>query len=442
MGRYAIFIVLALIISLGTYGYGLQSTFSTSGTDAIDFYNKSQARNIAQSAALVAIQKLVVEEDEAYQPEEDDEIQIPASADSSLAWDDMGGNFRYTIQNLGDTLVIIQSTGMYRTDEYSVDVVLAYGGGGWDPDLPHAVFAETSILMTGSARIVGHAGTNSTAFRAVDLAWSTGIDSSLQIGPGGDHANVVREANFQNGNVGGEITNLPAPKLYPLPDYPDYPAKVDVQSSMIVSSWPVKPPIYPSDYDGKYFPELRITSNAVLTMHVGSEDRVLHVGNLNIQQGHINIIGTGKLTIYAETNITLNGSSTVNNNDINRNENSLFMFYGGSNSINFAGNTRFKGGAYIETANLTIGGSGGISGPIITGGTSVIVSGNAEAHSRVLYAPNAFVQLNGSGRVRGSVIADRFSAVGNTRVFYTNQFNSQLPTFGGGAKKLAVRRWR
>jgi hypothetical protein len=85
MGRYAIFIVLALIISLGTYGYGLQSTFSSSGTDAIDFYNKSQARNIAQSAALVAIQKLVVEEDEAYQPEEDDAILIPASADSSLA---------------------------------------------------------------------------------------------------------------------------------------------------------------------------------------------------------------------------------------------------------------------------------------------------------------------------------------------------------------------
>lgn len=440
MGKYAIIIVLTVLVSLGIYSYGLQRTWSSADLAAVDVYNESQARNIAQSSAMVAIQKIIVDEDDAFIPEADETILIPASIDSFRNWNAMRGAYRYRIQNLGDSLITVSARSRFRDAEYEIDVVLEKSSGDWDPDLSHAVFARTSLTMTGSARIMGDAGTNSISANAVDLSWSTKIDSSLSIGPGGNPAVVVREANFQQGNVGGDIVNLPNIKTFPLPEFPDYPEKTDVISNQTISGGGGAVTWNASQYDGKYIPTLRIQSNKVLQLQTGNIDRVLHVGHLDISQGHLDILGTGKLTIYVENQITLGGSSTANRYRLPE---TMFIYYGGTNALSFTGSTGFRGGMYAETANITLGGSGGIQGNIITGGTSVTISGNAEANSRVIYAPNAAFTLNGSGRVRGSVVCDTFNAVGNTRVIFTNQYNDEFPMFpGSGGSKMAVRRWR
>lgn len=120
-----------------------------------------------------------------------------------------------------------------------------------------------------------------------------------------------------------------------------------------------------------------------------------------------------------------------------------FVYYRGSSTLDFAGSTTFRGGVYAQTANVRIVGSGGIQGNIITGGSSVEVFGNAEANSRVLFAPNAHVQLTGSVRIRGAVVANRFTATGNTRVFFATEFDDAFPEMrGGGSKTKFVRSWR
>jgi hypothetical protein len=137
-------------------------------------------------------------------------------------------------------------------------------------------------------------------------------------------------------------------------------------------------------FENSYVPSITIQGNRTLTINVGNEDRVLRVGSLDIQQGNLNIIGTGKLTIYVENMFNLSGSSTMNQH---RDSHTAFVYYAGTTALNFAGATKYKGGVYAKTANIGIGGSGGIQGNIITGGADVNIYGNAEALSRMVYAP-------------------------------------------------------
>ena len=440
MGKYAIIIVLTVLVTLSIYGYGLQRTWMAADIAAIDVYNNSQARNIAQSSAMVAIQKIIVAEDETFIPDLNETILIPSSPDSFRTWDAMRGGYRYRIRNLGDSLITISARSRFRDAEYEVDVILEKAANNWDPDLSHAVFARQSLTMTGSARINGDAGTNSTAAGAVNLAWSTKIDSSLSIGPGGNASSVVVQANFQQGNVGGDVVNLPNIKTFPMPEFPSFPPKNDVVSNITISGGG-GPVTYNADaYDGKFIPTLTIQSNKVLQLNTGNVDRVLHVGHLNISQGHLDILGTGKLTIYVENQITLGGSSSANRYRLPE---SMFIYYAGTNALSFTGSTGFRGGMYAETANITLGGSGGIQGNIITGGTNVTINGDAEAFSRVIYAPNAHFSLGGSARVRGSIVCNTFASSGTGRVTYTNQYNDEFPLFpGGGSSSMVVRRWR
>ncbi len=436
MGKYAIILVLTVLVTLSIYGYGLQRTWLAADISAVEIYNNSQARNIAQSSAMAAIQKIIVDEDENFKPEEDQTILIPASVDSFKTWAAMRGEYRYRIRNWGDSLITVAARSKFRDSEYEVEVVLEKGSSDWDPDLSHAVFARTSLTMTGSSRILGDAGTNSIAYGAINMSSATRIDSSLSIGPGGTPSTVV----VGRGRIGGDIVNLPTIKNFPLPEFPDFPPQNDIVSNITISGGGGAVTLNTNDYDGKYIPTLRIQSNKVLQLATGNVDRVLHVGHLDISQGHLDILGTGKLTIYVENQITLGGSSSANRYRLPE---TMFIYYKGTDALFFAGSTGFKGGLYAETANITLTGSGGIQGNIITGGDTVDISGNAEATSRVVYAPNAAVNLAGSGRVRGSVVCDTFNSIGNTRVIYSNQYNDTFPEFSGnGNAKMVVLRWR
>lgn len=439
MGRYAIIIVLAFSISILIYGQSNRTILVASNFNVVDQFSINQAQNIAESASLFLVNSMLDPDNDTLIPESNQIIR--SSNDSSVfePWGALEGSYRYTIENIEDSLIILSTVGQFDSRTYQIDVLFDFASSAWEPDLSKAVFAEDGIQLTGSARIRGHAGTNSTAYQAVKLAWSTKIDSSLVIGPGGDISTTVLESNFSNGNVGLSITALPTPIIHELPEFPEFPSESELRSNLIISGWPAPSPLSPSDYDGKYIPVLRMTGNNTLNINVGSQDRVLHVGQLDIQQGHINVFGEGKLTIYVEDKITLNGSSTINNN---RTSDKMFTYYKGANTIDFGGSTSWIGGIYAESANVNISGSGGIKGNILSGGNSINVTGNAEAFSRVIFAPNAHVSLSGSGRVKGAVIAKSFTASGGTSVVFSDQLNDQLPDFDDGEDVLVVRNWR
>jgi hypothetical protein len=446
MGKYAIILVLSLSFSVFAYTYGIRSTGYTSDARKSEVFNQGQAKNIAQSMAQVVLSKIMDPDDNEFNPQSGSTISFPQNTSSYQPWNQMMGEFRFEVSNLGDSLLVVRTDGMSGNQHYNVEVVLQMGSGSgskWSPQFPTAVFAGERFELTGSARILGSAGTNSIAANSVILnswAWPNSIEQKLYIGPGGNPSQVVSSVN--NNSVGDAIEVLASARDYPMPDFPAYPPKNQFGSNIHLSGNSALT-LYPADFHGKYIPNIQIQSNTTLTINLGNNDLVLHVGDLDVSQGHINLVGNGTLTVFVENEFSLGGSSSLNaTGDVDQ----LFMFYGGTNSISLTGSTQFKGGIFAETASLAFGGSNSIFGHVITGGASLTISGAAQAHSRVIYAPNAIVEMNGSGQVSGAIVSRQFKGVGNIRVFYNEQYNSELPdltisTGGGDGPAFAIRSW-
>ncbi|NBB76092.1 MAG: hypothetical protein GVY02_01825 [Bacteroidetes bacterium] len=80
----------------------------------------------------------------------------------------------------------------------------------------------------------------------------------------------------------------------------------------------------------------------------------------------------------------------------------------------------------------TVGASGLIIGNIITGGDIVLIDGNGDNYSRLLYAPNADVSMGGSGKIKGSLVAKSFTGSGGFTVTYLTDFEDTLPDLDSG----------
>lgn len=445
MGKYAIIIVFTVVVTSSIYSYGLQRVWLSSDIAAVDIYNYSQARNIAQSAALLAVRKIVTNADASYIPTKGSQLHKPPISNSFNDWTAMKGQYQLRMMNQGDTLITIISRGKFRDSVYDMEVVLEKESDDWDPDFPHAVFALTSINMTGNSRINGHAGTNANTVGAVNMTNTARIDSSLSIGPGANPAITV----VQSGSVMGEIKNLKKEITYDMPQFPEFPAKVSTAANVNITTNRVIG--YSSSYyDKKFISSITITNNGTAQFATDNVDRVLHVGNLDISSGHLNVSGTGKLTIYVENRITLGGTSTVNSNDSKRPIESLFVYYKGTNALNLAGRTGFYGSLFVESADITLTGSttvlgsGGVAGNIISGGNNITVTGNAASLSKVIYAPNARFTLTGSGVVLGSVVCKTFFSEGAGSVLSSGAMpRPEFPPMKKtGNRGFAVGHWR
>lgn len=172
--------------------------------------------------------------------------------------------------------------------------------------------------------------------------------------------------------------------------------------------------------DNMKFKNIILSSNYSLTINVGNTDKAILIDHLNIENGHINIVGSGKLSIYVKDKITTNSSSSVNNNgDISQ----LKVYYNGNNVINMSGDQKIFGSLYAKNANIKFRGSGGFQGDIYSGGSKVELDGDSSAITRVFFTPNADVTLSGSGKITGAVIAKSFTASGGSFV----QFASSNP---------------
>ncbi len=442
MGRYAIMVVMSLTFGLIAYNHGMVTSTLYSKAETTSEFNRSQARFIAMSVAEIAIQRLNDEDDDVFTPSADDTISVPANGFEN--WGGVGGQYRVLVINSGDSLLSMQAEGLFNETTYTVNVSMEFATADdtWEPDLSKAVFAGETINLQGSARIRGHVATNSTAVNGVRMQWSTKIDSSLTIGPGGNPATVVNRAN-PAGNIGPQGIKVgTSVKTHPMPVYPAYP---DIVSS--VAPWTVEGAstvtMNPAQYSGKYVPSISVSASGRLNIQTNNVDQVIHTNSLSIAgSGRIIVLGTGRVTLYVVNTFSIAGSATVNHT---RAANTLLMYYGGA-SMSVSGSTAFRGDVFAERANITLTGSGGFQGHIITGGTAVTVTGSADAHSRVIYAPNATVSMTGSGRVTGTIVARHYLGSGSSDVYFATGLDESIPPLkisggggGGGGPRVRVR---
>ncbi|MEX0660453.1 MAG: hypothetical protein WEA58_11270 [Balneolaceae bacterium] len=438
MGKYAVLLVMAMTFGLITYGHALRNNLLQSESRIVEEYGINQAKNTSQSMAMLAVQKIGNPDDDEFTPEVDQTMYIPEGGGFE-PWEELGAEYRIEILNQGDSLLVMDTYSVFDGFEYMVSVTFNRNTPIWNPELSHAVFAGQSVDLEGSASINGDVGTNAITANSVNLKGSTTITGGMQIGPGGlsDETVNIDDWADQDNVVNGGISNLPSELDFELPPFPDFPPMTNIGSNIAISGG-TGGSMPPGSFDNLYIPEISVRGNNTLTIDTGGEDRTLHVGNLNVQQGHIEVIGGGELTLMIEDNITLNGSSTINENG---DQGNVKTNYKGTNEVDFGGATSFNGSLFAETANINLNGSGGIQGHIITGGTNVDIMGAAEAISRMIFAPNADIEIGGSGSVRGAIVADSFRGFGNASVIFDDDFDSEMPEFPAGEETYEVASW-
>lgn len=233
------------------------------------------------------------------------------------------------------------------------------------------------------------------------------------------------------------------------PEIPDFDEKIDLPA--ISNSNEHKTIIL--NKDKTYIPTISVEGSCRLTIVVGDKDRELIVDNFNISQGYISIEGTGKLKLYVKENIVIGGSSIINHpnppdfstaskdtietNATNATKDQreaaadkLSIYYKGSDSgtpkeFILAGKQSLNGSVFAEDAIVTIDGSGGMVGSLVTGGTSVRIGGGSGVSSNLIYAPEADVEVHGSGKVAGPIVSNNFTfkAGNNIDLDYALYFN-------------------
>lgn len=447
MGKYAIFIVSALIFSLLTYSSALRNALFMSNTRTIESHSINQAYNIAQSAIMVVTKDIIENgEGSSFHPEEDETYSYP-SANGFQNWEEMHGSYNVFTRNQGDTLISIQARGRFEESDYIVGVgLLKSGSTVWMPPLNQAIHAENSIDL-GNADVEGGGisiNNKQSSFTAGPQASVEGdyffYDSDLPPGEieddddGGGGKKGGKKGGGKKDPIEGSTYNMANKIEFPDPVFPTFPAPSPYPETYSGSGT-----LYASDISGKYFSSFS-TNNTTINLS-GNEEVILHVSDIDIRRG-LNIVGDGTLKIYAENYVDL-GNGDINGD---RPSKHLEVYYKGSNGINFNGRGTFSGTLFAgnSEADIDIGGNPTFKGHIISFGESVKFHGN-ENVSNLVYAPYANVTISGTGSnpyFNGAIISDTFSANGQPIIKYNPDLEDELPELeGGGEPTFAVSYW-
>ena len=189
--------------------------------------------------------------------------------------------------------------------------------------------------------------------------------------------------------------------------------------------------IYVDDY-------LELSSNSTISFNLGDGDIIIRAKRLLLPQGHILVkhSGKGKLYIYVDDVLQIDGDSSIN---ATQKYGSLgdpmkaFLYYAGTvdhygnnitdgnnynNFLLFPNNIKIAATIYIKTAQVHVANGTGIVGNIITGGKKIKFSGGTNTDVKMVYAPNAHVELSGGAGIKGIIVCDSFRMEGGTTVEY------------------------
>mgnify|MGYP001029465789 CR=1 FL=1 len=284
-----------------------------------------------------------------------------------------------------------------------------------------------AIELQGSAEIHGPVGTNSTGVDSVKFGSSTSIRTGdLWVGPNGTMEQIIHTPRLPELHVpDGTIGVLSEEQVYPDPIFPSLPTDLTERGNF---STPWVSGLYYEIADDGWYDTIEVTASRTLTIDLQGGTRRIRVRDLNIVQGHIELINkgeNGRLELYVEERFHLSGSSTMN---LGGHFRDVTVYYQGSNALNYTGNTRLVGSMHLKQANLSVSGSNSIDGHIISNSTgSITFGGSAHLQAVAVYAPKAFVTVGGSAQINGSVIANRVLVSGNARIAFETPDSGTVP---------------
>lgn len=329
-----------------------------------------------------------------------------------------GGYFKVKVVNDASKGLGVVSTGTMRSVSKTVTVWLTKGSEPLSALIDCAAFADSSISMSGSAGITGDTYTN--------------IDNPSSINPGGNAPTYFNGNLYVSGSDGsnwdavkkhlssGKTLKPNNPKYtFPMPEFPEIP-ELPNKGNFSTDTYQVF-----HIQANCYYPNITVSGSALLYIDTNNQDCSIVCDNLSVSGSNgIRINGTGTVKLYIKNSMSLSGSVGVSSN-----ANNMLIYYAGGNLYLQGGATVIHGSFFAKNASISVGNSARITGVIMTGGSSVTISG--AVNSQTIYAPNAAVSLENSASVSGSVISKTLSMSGAAKIAYSNVAESPFDTLVG-----------
>jgi competence protein ComGC len=452
--------VLLVLIVLSVLGLGLLSlTVSHAKQNSAE--RSHQSSYYIAEAGVTAQMKTLEDEVKQYYENTDDQAQFfsqleqyflnePVTIDSFETAFGKQPKAVVTIQKVNDDVprtYKITSTGTIGKHSRKVEKTFHVNWqkkGGLSLPGEMAVYTDTTISLAGGAVISGNIGTNSNSAGTVSFDGGASHRNGSIYVPKGAENSAIDAPDYMDIDKPIAIDKPTPLTLPPFPEYPEYPVYPDKKigdkwnQHVVVKDGKLLIDNYLADNytlelkNGASFSEIKLVSNNTLNIDVGDSDKAIVVDHLNVQNGQINIKGSGNLTFYVKEEITMGSGSTINNNGTIERLSVYLKDSKQSKKVKLSGSQKIFGSLYAETADIEITGGGGFQGHIFTGGDEVTISGGARTYSSLLYAPSATIRISGGGSVKGMILSHSFDASGGAYAEFQELDIDSIPFVSNG----------
>lgn len=318
-------------------------------------------------------------------------------------WESGDTEHTYTIVSEGDI------GGVKRQVASDVDFSFVEGTmeGGYETDV--GVFSLSTITLLNGTCVDGPVGANASEDGGIFFHWGSNVGDVL-ISPDADPEDIfeINEWDNLDSHI-DDVIVMPEEREYPLPEYPDTPTLPHRNNLILTGNGTTT-----ISQDGQYN-DIEVKEGCSLNIDVGSGERTLVVDDFYADgDGQITVTGSGKLFLYVNNTFYLNINFNRNGDDRN-----VMIYYGGSDTFGTSGDSELHACVYVKDADIHLGYGVTVTGHIISGGDNVLIDGGMAAYVRVIYAPEAFVNITGGGNVTGAVIAKEFEMSGGGHLTYS-----------------------
>ncbi len=236
--------------------------------------------------------------------------------------------------------------------------------------------------------------------------------------------NLNKPVDMEWWNKIGTKKELDNYKSYPLPNFPEFPDKTKIPKITYDEINHANPsPVLNLTAPMTYIENLEIDGGYAATIKYSEKNNILVLDNLTIPQGTLHLEGNGVLKIYVINEISIEGGSLINKpagpspDDLKVAKESLEIYHKGAN-LDLENDITIYGSYFGENANIKIDGALKMFGNIITGGSSVEIKGDSNMETHFIYAPNAHVDMDGAGNVKGPIVSNTFDMKGGAEISF------------------------